>query len=73
MTAGNGKQRTLFQTIALVLVMGALAWASVPFYDWFCRVTGTLLNCLSSSKTMHHRRLLTTCVTSTATTATTLL
>jgi cytochrome c oxidase assembly protein subunit 11 len=20
--------------------MGALAWASVPFYDWFCRVTG---------------------------------
>jgi cytochrome c oxidase assembly protein subunit 11 len=20
--------------------MGSLAWASVPFYDWFCRVTG---------------------------------
>ena len=20
--------------------MGALAWAAVPFYDWFCRVTG---------------------------------
>ena len=40
MTAVNGKQRTLFQTIALVLVMGGLAWASVPFYDWFCRVTG---------------------------------
>jgi cytochrome c oxidase assembly protein subunit 11 len=20
--------------------MGGLAWASVPFYDWFCRVTG---------------------------------
>jgi len=40
MTAVNGKQRTLFQTIGLVVVMGALAWASVPFYDWFCRVTG---------------------------------
>ena len=40
MTAVNGKQRTLFQTIALVVVMGGLAWASVPFYDWFCRVTG---------------------------------
>ena len=40
MTAVNGKQRTLFQTIGLVVVMGGLAWASVPFYDWFCRVTG---------------------------------
>jgi cytochrome c oxidase assembly protein subunit 11 len=40
MTAVNGKQRTLFQTIGLVMVMGGLAWASVPFYDWFCRVTG---------------------------------
>ena len=40
MTTLNGKQRTLFQTIGLVVVMGGLAWASVPFYDWFCRVTG---------------------------------
>jgi cytochrome c oxidase assembly protein subunit 11 len=40
MTAVNGKQCTLFQTIGLVVVMGGLAWASVPFYDWFCRVTG---------------------------------
>ncbi len=32
--------RTLVQTVSVVLVMGALAWASVPFYDWFCRVTG---------------------------------
>ena len=36
----SGVQKTLVQTIGLVLVMGALAWASVPFYDWFCRVTG---------------------------------
>ena len=39
MTAMSGKQRTVFQTVGLVLVMGGLAWASVPFYDWFCRVT----------------------------------
>ncbi len=36
----SGPQRTVVQTVSLVLVMGALAWASVPFYDWFCRVTG---------------------------------
>ncbi len=26
--------------IGVVLGMAALAWASVPLYDWFCRVTG---------------------------------
>ncbi len=26
--------------VGVVVTMGALAWASVPFYDWFCRVTG---------------------------------
>ena len=36
----KGPQRTVAQTVSVVLVMGALAWASVPFYDWFCRVTG---------------------------------
>jgi len=34
------KSKTVAQTAGLVLVMGSLAWASVPFYDWFCRVTG---------------------------------
>ncbi|MFT6024483.1 MAG: cytochrome c oxidase assembly protein subunit 11 [Ascidiaceihabitans sp.] len=34
------KGRTVAQTAGLVVVMGGLAWASVPFYDWFCRVTG---------------------------------
>lgn len=34
------KTRTVFQTVGTVVLMGALAWASVPFYDWFCRVTG---------------------------------
>lgn len=36
----HGTQRTLAQTVAVVVLMGGLAWASVPFYDWFCRVTG---------------------------------
>ena len=36
----DGKKKTLIQTIGLVVVMGSLAWASVPLYDWFCRVTG---------------------------------
>lgn len=26
--------------VGVVLTMGALAWAAVPFYSWFCRVTG---------------------------------
>lgn len=36
----TGKKRTVFHTVGLVVVMGGLAWASVPLYDWFCRVTG---------------------------------
>tara|TARA_R110002095_G_C4131442_1_gene227597 strand:+ start:136 stop:711 length:576 start_codon:yes stop_codon:yes gene_type:complete len=36
----TGPQKTVAQTVSLVVVMGGLAWASVPFYDWFCRVTG---------------------------------
>ena len=34
------QNKTLTQTVAVVLFMGGLAWASVPFYDWFCSVTG---------------------------------
>jgi cytochrome c oxidase assembly protein subunit 11 len=34
------RYRTLAQTAGVVVVMGSLAWAAVPFYDWFCRVTG---------------------------------
>ncbi|MGZ2258586.1 cytochrome c oxidase assembly protein [Roseobacter sp. A03A-229] len=36
----TGPAKTVAQTVSVVVVMGALAWASVPFYDWFCRVTG---------------------------------
>jgi cytochrome c oxidase assembly protein subunit 11 len=36
----QGKNRTLVQLIAVVIIMGSLSFAAVPFYDWFCRVTG---------------------------------
>lgn len=36
----QGPKKTVLQTVSVVIFMGALAWASVPFYDWFCRVTG---------------------------------
>ncbi|MFO7758725.1 MAG: cytochrome c oxidase assembly protein [Roseovarius sp.] len=38
--AMDAKTRTLTRCVGVVVLMGALAWASVPFYDWFCRVTG---------------------------------
>lgn len=36
----TAKNKTVIQTVSVVIFMGAMAWASVPFYDWFCRVTG---------------------------------
>ena len=35
---GNSKVAGLL--VGVVVTMGALAWAAVPFYSWFCRVTG---------------------------------
>ncbi len=35
---GNSKIAALL--VGVVVTMGALAWAAVPFYSWFCRVTG---------------------------------
>jgi cytochrome c oxidase assembly protein subunit 11 len=32
--------RTLWRLVAVAATMCGLAFASVPFYDWFCRVTG---------------------------------
>ncbi|MEO1493633.1 MAG: cytochrome c oxidase assembly protein [Pseudomonadota bacterium] len=43
MTDRNAKQShtaTLIPLIGVMLGMGAMAWAAVPLYDWFCRVTG---------------------------------
>lgn len=36
----QGNNRTLVQLVALVATMGALSFAAVPFYNWFCKVTG---------------------------------
>jgi len=36
----DGTQRTVTLLVSVVLVMGALAWAAIPLYDLFCRVTG---------------------------------
>lgn len=36
----NSKQKTVVKLVGVVLTMGSLAWASVPLYDLFCRVTG---------------------------------
>ena len=36
----QGKKKTVVKLVGVVLFMGSLAWASVPLYDLFCRVTG---------------------------------
>ena len=36
----NKNTQTVKKLVMVGLTMGALAWASVPLYDWFCRVTG---------------------------------
>ena len=38
--ARRGTRKTVIVLVGVVVTMGALAWASVPFYNWFCRVTG---------------------------------
>ncbi|NVK47889.1 MAG: cytochrome c oxidase assembly protein [Rhodobacteraceae bacterium] len=38
--AGRSPKKTVFQLVGVVVLMGGLAWASVPFYSWFCAVTG---------------------------------
>jgi cytochrome c oxidase assembly protein subunit 11 len=36
----QGKNRTLVQLVAVVVTMTSLSFAAVPFYSWFCAVTG---------------------------------
>ncbi|MEY8117072.1 cytochrome c oxidase assembly protein [Falsihalocynthiibacter sp. BN13B15] len=38
--AMKNTHKTAAQAASVVVLMGALAWASVPFYSWFCKVTG---------------------------------
>ena len=40
MTQQPHTRRTVIQLVAVVLIMGGLAWAAIPMYNWFCRVTG---------------------------------
>lgn len=37
---GTAQRKTVIKLISIIFVMGSLAWASVPLYDLFCRVTG---------------------------------
>ena len=34
------KRNTAVKLVGIVVVMASLSFAAVPFYDWFCRVTG---------------------------------
>lgn len=38
--AMDAKTKTVMKLVGVGVFMGGLAWASVPLYDWFCRVTG---------------------------------
>lgn len=40
MTQPRSNGRTVLMLGGIVVLMGALSWAAVPFYSWFCRVTG---------------------------------
>ncbi len=39
-TPNPAPNRTAIKLVGVALTMGALSFAAVPFYDWFCRVTG---------------------------------
>ena len=39
-TPMDPKRKTVLQLCCVILTMGTLAWASVPLYDLFCRMTG---------------------------------
>lgn len=40
MNAQGSNARVVIMLAGVVVLMGALAWAAVPFYNWFCKVTG---------------------------------
>lgn len=40
MSSDSRNARTVVWLVAVIMVMGAGAWAAVPFYSWFCQVTG---------------------------------
>lgn len=36
----KGQNRTAIYLVGVAVTMASLSFAAVPFYDWFCRVTG---------------------------------
>ncbi|QEW21783.1 Cytochrome c oxidase assembly protein CtaG [Marinibacterium anthonyi] len=34
------QRKTVTALVGIVVFMGAMAWAAIPLYNWFCRVTG---------------------------------
>lgn len=40
MTDGKDTRKTAIWLVAVVLTMASLSFAAVPFYQWFCQVTG---------------------------------
>jgi cytochrome c oxidase assembly protein subunit 11 len=40
MTPAPGTRKTALMLVAVVLTMASLSFAAVPFYNWFCKVTG---------------------------------
>ena len=36
----SGPQATLIQTLGVVVFMASMSFVAVPFYSWFCQVTG---------------------------------
>ncbi|MBM3612193.1 MAG: cytochrome c oxidase assembly protein, partial [Alphaproteobacteria bacterium] len=40
MTDERARKVTALQLSGVVVLMASLSFAAVPFYDWFCRVTG---------------------------------
>jgi len=36
----DGPKKTVIAALSVVVFMGGLAWAAVPLYGLFCRVTG---------------------------------
>jgi cytochrome c oxidase assembly protein subunit 11 len=40
MTPLHAPRKTALQLVGVVILMGSLSFAAVPFYNWFCKVTG---------------------------------
>lgn len=40
MSVRTGNSRMAARLVFVIVLMGSLSYAAVPFYNWFCRVTG---------------------------------